>query len=94
MPDMVTRKTSVVVFTTPSDDFRALVRGPGNTSVRLKNGGRVPTSQPGFFTVIVADRQLRSIAATLTDKASNKRSVPVTVTRNAKELVILAYQVL
>jgi hypothetical protein len=91
---MVTKASSVVYFTTSSTDYNAYVRGPGNVHRKLTSGQRVPTRTPGFFTISVADRQLRAIDATLTDRGRVKRSTPPSVTKKAKELVVFAYQVI
>jgi hypothetical protein len=92
MPDMVTKASSTVFFSTTSDDFNAVVRGEG-TEKTLQQGDQVPTETVGLFTVSVADRQLRQVSATLTDKGNPPRSMPAVCPKTASELVVIAYQV-
>ncbi len=92
MPDMITKASSVVRLSTMSDDFNAIVRGPG-VDAAIGDGGLVPTSNVGYFTVSIADRQLRNITASLTDTAAQPLSIPPSVTKTQPELVVIAYKV-
>ena len=93
MPDMVTKASTPVFFSTTSKDFNAIVRGPAGLQQTLRNNDQIPTENPGFFTVSVVDRLLGTLSATLTDKGTVARSLPPAATKTDRELVVLAYQV-
>jgi hypothetical protein len=93
MPDLVTKLSAVVRFSTSSDDCAAIVRGRG-IAEPIVNGAAVPTQKTGLYTVSVFDRRLRHLSATLTDSSHPPSSTPPSVTKGQDELVILLYEVL
>jgi hypothetical protein len=92
MPDLTTRVSTVVRFSTTSDDYKAVVRGVG-VSRPIKEGDRIPTEHPGLFTISVFDRQLRRVKVTLTDTSQPPSSTPPSATREHAQLVVIAYEV-
>ncbi len=92
MPDMITKPSAVIRFSTSSDDYKAIVRGKG-VNATIRGGEFVPTTEVGFYTVSAFDKQLRSIAVTLADESLPPGSVPPTARVDGDEMVTIAYQV-
>lgn len=81
---------SVLTFQTTSDDYKARLTGPGiNAEVRA--GDALLTTPPGFYTLSVMDRRLRTLSVTLIGKAGS--AIPPEQPATHDEMVSLRYEV-
>jgi hypothetical protein len=77
------------VFTTRSDDYRALVGGP-NGKREIRSGQAVHVDTAGFYTLLVFDRQLRRVQATIT--GSPATTVPPSYSEEDDEIVSISIE--
>ncbi|QRN98825.1 hypothetical protein JRI60_07285 [Archangium violaceum] len=78
-------------FTTTSDDYKARLTGPDNLDEEVRLEKELPTKQPGFYTLTVMDRRMRTLTATL--EGQEGFAVPRTESATKKEMVTLRYEV-
>jgi hypothetical protein len=89
MADVRTNPGSVIVFSTKSDDYRALVSGP-NGKHRITSGSAVDVRTPGHYTVLVIDRQLRRVKARI---EGNPPTSPQDYSEEGDEMVAISIEV-
>ena len=82
---------SKVVFSTTSDDHGAIIMKPDDTSDPATAGTGLPTGQVGFYTLAVADTQLRKLSVTLTGTAPF--ATPLSEERSGTHIVLMPYEV-
>jgi hypothetical protein len=100
MPSVVQRRMVTVAsadleFRTKSDDYRAYVKGPGYSKdgKRIKHKEHLTINQPGIYSVVVRDKQFRTIEASIEDKLSPPVSTPPKIALSAAENVVLEIEV-
>jgi hypothetical protein len=94
-PRMVTVGSADLEFRTKSDNYRAYIKGPGypKDGKRIKHKEHLTINDPGIYTVVARDKQLRTIEASIEDKLTPPVSKPAKIAHPAAEMVVLEIEV-